>query len=91
MREIAVDVIGTEPPCSRCTLLKKNAEKAALKLKPVGIEVKVSKLNVISEEVMNRYGMLVSPALAINGIVKVMGRVPSENEIEKILRDVASR
>jgi hypothetical protein len=62
-----------------------NAEKAGARAKEKGIEVIVEKLNILSREVVKRYGVLVSPALAVNGVVKVMGRVPSKEEIERLL------
>jgi len=91
MREVKVEVLGPEPACVRCQTAKKVAEKAAEKLKQAGISVKVEKANIISKEVLSKYGVLVSPAIAINGVVKFMGRVPSEGEIEKLMRDAAEK
>jgi len=87
MKEVKVEVIGPEPACMRCQTAKKVVEKAAEKLKQLGITVKVEKANIISKEVVRKYGVLVSPAIAINGVVKIMGRVPSEEEIERLMRE----
>ena len=87
MKEVKVEVIGPEPACIRCQTAKKVVEKAAEKLKQQGITVKVEKANIISKEVVRKYGVLVSPAIAINGVVKIMGRVPSEEEIERLMRE----
>ena len=87
MKEVKVEVIGPEPACIRCQTAKKVVEKAAEKLKLLGITVKVEKANIISKEVVRKYGVLVSPAIAINGVVKIMGRVPSEEEIERLMRE----
>ena len=87
MKEVKVEVIGPEPACIRCQTAKKVVEKAAEKLKQLGITVKVEKANIISKEVVRKYGVLVSPAIAINGVVKIMGRVPSEEEIERLMRE----
>jgi len=86
MKEVKVEVIGPEPACVRCQTAKKVVEKVAEKLKQAGINVKVEKVNIISKDVVSRYGVLVSPAIAVNGTVKVMGRVPSEEEIERLIK-----
>ena len=87
MKEVKVEVIGVEPPCMRCQSARKAVEKAAEKLRAEGINVKIEKANVMSKEVIGKYGVLVSPAIAINGTVKIMGRVPFEDEIESLLRE----
>jgi len=89
MKEVKVEVIGSEPPCMRCQAVKKAVEKAAEKLKQSGIKVEVQKVNIMSKETVQKYGVLVSPAIAINNTVKIMGRVPSEEEVEKLLREAA--
>jgi hypothetical protein len=63
--------------------VKKNAENVAAKLKKEGISVKIDRASISAKVTIQKYGILVSPALAINGIVKFMGRIPSETEIEK--------
>jgi len=89
VKEVKVEVIGVDPPCMRCQSARKAVEKAAEKLRAEGINVKIEKANVMSREVIGKYGVLVSPAIAINGTVKIMGRVPSEDEIESLLREAA--
>jgi protein-disulfide isomerase len=89
MKEVKVEVIGPDPPCIRCQAAKKAVEKAAEKLKQSGIAVKVEKLNIMSKETVQKYGVLVSPAIAINNAVKTIGRVPSGDEIEKLVREAA--
>lgn len=87
MKEAKVEVIGPEPACMRCQAAKKVVEKAAEKLKQSGITVKIEKVNIISKEIVSRYGVLVSPAIAINSVVKVMGRVPGQEEIERLIKE----
>jgi len=89
MKEVEVEVIGVDPPCVRCQAAKKAVEKASEKLKAEGITVHIEKANIMSKEVIGKYGVLVSPAISINGTVKIMGRVPSEDEVEKLLREAA--
>lgn len=84
-KTMKIEVIGPEPACARCKSVMENAEKAGARAKEKGIEVTVEKLNILSREVVKRYGVLVSPALAVNGVVKAMGRVPSKEEIERLL------
>jgi hypothetical protein len=91
MKEIKVEVIGPEPACVRCQTAKKVVEKAAERLKQAGMTVKVEKTNIVSKEVVGRYGVLVSPAVAVNGVVKIMGRVPGEKEVEKLIREAAEK
>ncbi|MBS7632874.1 thioredoxin family protein [Candidatus Bathyarchaeota archaeon] len=90
MKEVKVEVLGPEPPCMRCQAAKKVAEKVAEKLR-IGIVVKVEKANIMSKDTIGKYGVLVSPAIAINGVVKVMGRVPSEAELEKTIKVAAEK
>ncbi|MFH0949169.1 MAG: thioredoxin family protein [Candidatus Aenigmatarchaeota archaeon] len=80
---VVVVVFGPDPPCVRCQAVKKNAENVAAKLKKEGITVKVGRNSISDKATIQKYGILVSPALAINGVVKFMGRIPSEAEIEK--------
>jgi len=89
MKEIKVEVMGPEPACVRCQTARKVVEKAAEKLSQVGLTVKVKKVNVASREIIGKYGVLVSPAIAINGIVKIMGRVPNEEEIVSLMKEAA--
>jgi len=56
-------------------------------LKSEAIAVTMKKLNIISKGVVLKYGVLVSPALALNGTVKAMGRVPNAEEIERLIRE----
>jgi len=89
MKEVKVEVIGPEPACMRCQTAKKIVEKVAERLRQAGMSVKVDKINIISKEALSKYGVLVSPAIAINGIVKIMGRVPNEEEIERLIHEAS--
>jgi len=88
-KEVLVDVIGVVPPCKRCDAMRKNAETAASALRSEGVDVKMNKLDIISKDVISRYGAIMSPALALNGKLKIMGRVPDAKEIEALLREAA--
>jgi len=88
MSEMHVEVVGVEPPCNKCKATLENVEEVASKIRAEGINIRVSKLNMASEDVIAKYGVLVSPSLVVNGIVKVVGRVPDKKEVERILRSV---
>jgi len=66
--------------CAKCNKLQELTEKAATDL---GIEYEVTKVKDINR-IMD-YGIMVTPALVVDGEVKVAGKVPSVDEISKIL------
>jgi len=73
-----IEILGTG--CPKCAKLAENAEAAAQDL---GIEhelVKVTDLN----EIM-KMGVMMTPALAVDGEVKSVGKVPSADEIKGML------
>ncbi len=84
---ILVEVIGVEPPCARCAATQKNALQAAEMLMKDGVEIDVKKLNIASKDVISKYGIILSPALAINDQVRVAGRIPNPDEIVKIIKE----
>ena len=75
------------PPCKRCKKLEENTLKAAKKLKAEGIDVAIIKRDVMSDEVTDKYGILMSPAVVVNGVVKYNGKLPDHRVIERIIRE----
>ncbi len=73
-----VQVLG--PGCPRCEKLKQHAETAVEQL---GIEATVEKITDINE--ITGFGVMMTPALAVDGEVKVVGKVPSVDEIRQLL------
>ena len=73
-----IQVLGTG--CAKCTKLKHNAEQAVQEL---GVEASVEKVEDIN--VITSFGVMMTPALAIDGEVKLMGKVASPEEIKKLL------
>lgn len=71
---MTITILGTG--CSTCQTLEVNTEKAVEKLSS---NVSVKKIEDV-EEIMS-YGVMSMPALAVDGDVKVSGRVPTPNEI----------
>ena len=66
--------------CAKCSKLTDNAQKAAEDTK---IEFEIEKVTAI-KDIMN-YGVMVTPALVVDGIVKSTGKVLSVEEIKKFL------
>lgn len=86
MKSLKVEVIGVSPPCPRCRQTEENVKKAASKLQTEGFTVEVSKLDISAKDTVSRYGVVMSPAIAVNGVVKLMGKVPDPGFVERILR-----
>jgi small redox-active disulfide protein 2 len=74
-REMKIEILGMG--CSNCNKLYQNVLEA---VKRSGKEVEVTKVEDI-QKIMT-YGVLSTPALAIDGVVKVAGKVPKAEEIE---------
>ena len=81
-----VDVIGIEPPCKRCKQAYENVLKAADMLKAEDTEIEVHKLDAMSEETMDRFGLLLTPSIAVDGVVKILGKVPDPGVIVRLIR-----
>lgn len=73
-----IQILGTG--CPKCKKLAENAESAAKELK---LEFEVEKVTDISE--MMKFGVMVTPALVVDGQVKVVGKVPSAEQIKQML------
>ena len=80
---LCIEVIGLEPPCQKCNELLQNAKKAA---KDAGVDAEVVKLWTLSEDVRQKYGLLLSPALVIEGVVVAQGKVYKPERIAGLLR-----
>ena len=84
---IEIDVVGGSPPCKRCEVTWKNVNKAVSMHASEDIDVVVRKVDIVSIDVISRYGVLMSPAVVVNGAVKINGRVPDVKEIEAHLKN----
>ena len=80
---IHIEVIGLEPPCNKCSELLENAKKA---VQQAGIEGEVVKKWTLSEEIRETYGLLLSPALAVEGVVVAQGKVYKPERIADLLK-----
>ena len=73
-----LQVLGTG--CPKCKKLAENAEAAA---KALGIEYTLEKVTDINE--IMKFGVMMTPALVVDGVVKVVGKVPSAEAIRAML------
>ncbi len=73
-----IEVLG--PGCQKCTALAANVKTAADRL---GLHYELSKVTNIME--ITNYGVMVTPALVINGEVKLSGKAASDAELTIIL------
>ena len=73
-----VKVLG--PGCARCEQLLELTRRA---VREVGLECTVQKVSDIQE--ITKYGVMMTPALVVDGQVKVSGKVPSLDDIKRLL------
>jgi len=73
-----IQILGTG--CPKCKKLAENAEAAA---EALGIEYEIEKVTDIKE--IMKFGVMMTPALAVDGQVKIAGKVPSSEDIEKMI------
>ncbi|MHA2060638.1 MAG: thioredoxin family protein [Candidatus Ranarchaeia archaeon] len=85
---IYVEAMGPNPPCHRCKDTLANAQEAGKQAIKEGLAVEVVHKYVSDREILQKYGNLVTPALAINNKVKVMGRIPTTEEILTLIKKV---
>ena len=74
-----IEIFG--PGCARCEALAASAKSAADKL---GIDYELCKVTELAEMMVR--GIMATPALALDGEVKAMGKVPSEDELTVLLK-----
>ncbi|MFP4497387.1 MAG: thioredoxin family protein [Vulcanimicrobiota bacterium] len=73
-----LQVLGTG--CPRCNTLAENTINVAEKM---GIKYELEKVTDIND--ITSFGVMMTPALVVDGEVKVTGRVPTDQELEKML------
>lgn len=73
-----IQILGTG--CSKCRALYELANKA---VEETGVEALVEKVEDM-QQIMS-YNILMMPGLVIDGYVKVAGRLPSLEEVKKLI------
>jgi len=66
--------------CARCNQLTEQTKEAAANL---GIDIEIKKVQDYGE--IANYGVMATPALVVDGLVKFSGKVMSAKEIEQFL------
>jgi small redox-active disulfide protein 2 len=74
-----IQILGSG--CPKCKKLAENAEAAGQEL---GIEYEIEKITDINE--IMKFGVMVTPALVVDGKVKAAGKVLSGEEIKRFLK-----
>ena len=74
-----IQVLGTG--CQKCKTLAQLTEQAVTEL---GIAAEITKVTDLRE--IMALGVMMTPALAVNGTVRVSGRVPGVAEIKAMLQ-----
>jgi small redox-active disulfide protein 2 len=77
---IKIEIVGTG--CAKCKRLFANAQQAAKDLKITADVIKVDDI----DEIVKR-GIMLTPAIFINGKVRAEGRIPDVNEIKTMLTE----
>jgi small redox-active disulfide protein 2 len=74
-----IEILGTG--CAKCKSLTKNVEKA---VKELGIQAEIVKVDNITE-IMER-GVMMTPALYVDGESKMVGKTATVEEIKRMLK-----
>jgi small redox-active disulfide protein 2 len=73
-----VKVLG--PGCPKCVQLMKQTEQA---IQELSLECSVEKITDIQK--ITSFGVMMTPALVVDGEIKVTGKVPSMDDLKKML------
>jgi len=74
-----IQILGTG--CPKCKKMAENAEAAA---KELGLDYELEKVTDINQ--IMTFGVLMTPAMAVDGTVKIVGNVPSKDEFKGLLK-----
>ena len=74
-----IEILGTG--CAKCAKLEENAKKAVTLAGADATVTKVTDINQITD-----YGVMITPALVIDGKVKVAGKIPTPEAIAEWLK-----
>ena len=74
-----IQILGTG--CPKCNQLYQNAQQAVTES---GVEAELEKVADLND--IMAFGVMVTPALAIDGQVKASGKVPSIDDIKKMIQ-----
>ena len=69
---------------SGCAKCKKTEEIVRKTVNELNIEAEISKIEDL-QKIIDK-GIMMTPAVAVDGVVKILGRVPSIQDVKKILQ-----
>lgn len=72
-----IEILGAG--CPKCQSLAKNAERA---VREAGVQAEIVKVTEIREIV--KRGVMITPALAVDGVVRSAGKVLGAEEIKRL-------
>jgi small redox-active disulfide protein 2 len=73
-----IQILGTG--CAKCNALTQNVKQA---VEEAGLDAHIEKVEDLREII--KFGVMVTPALVVDGQVKVAGRAPGVDEIKKLI------
>lgn len=74
-----IEVLG--PGCAKCNMLEENTRAA---VKNLGLDCPVEKVTSLAD--ISSRGVMMTPALAVDGEVKSSGKLLSQQDIEKLFQ-----
>jgi small redox-active disulfide protein 2 len=74
-----VEILGVG--CQKCKFVEKRVRET---IEELGIEAEVEEVTDMGK--IMKYGVMVTPAVVVDGSVKAEGRIPTREEIKKWLR-----
>ena len=73
-----IQILGTG--CPKCHKLEENARQAATEM---NLDCQIEKVKELQQ--IMAFGVMITPALVVDGVVKVAGKVPGVEDIKKML------
>jgi len=73
-----IQILGTG--CPKCQKLEENARQAATEM---NLDFQIEKVKELQQ--IMAFGVMITPALVVDGVVKVAGKVPGVEDIKKLL------
>ena len=74
-----IQIIGSG--CAKCTATEKVVKET---IEELGINVELSKITRMLDII--GFGVMATPAIVVDGEIKIQGKVPSRDEVEQLLR-----
>jgi small redox-active disulfide protein 2 len=73
-----LQILGTG--CAKCAKLFETTQNAA---KSLGMDCSIEKVTDLQE--IMKFGVMMTPALVVDGVVKVSGKIPAVEEVKKMI------